>query len=104
MSRICNNCGSQLNDDNSNFCRNCGNKLNSKTYNKDLLLVSKIFMIISCVSIGWTIIPLAWLIPMTIKISNREKNNTKLSTAFKVCTLLFGNTLSGILLLCDEEI
>ena len=67
------------------------------------MTAAKILMIISCVSIGWTLIPLAWLIPMTIKNSNREKGGEKLSTGFKVCILIFGSMVAGILLLCDEE-
>ena len=49
------------------------------------------------------LIPLCWVIPMTIKIHNSLKNGEKLSTAFKVCTLIFANIISGILLLCMKE-
>ncbi len=49
------------------------------------------------------LIPLCWVIPMTIKVHNSLKNGEKLSTAFKVCTLIFVNIVSGILLLCMKE-
>ena len=103
MSKVCLNCGTQIPEDATQFCPSCGKKLGVNGYKSGLLTASKILMIISCVCIGWTLIPLAWLIPMTCKISGREKNSEKLSIGFKVCTLLFGNLISGILLLCDDE-
>ena len=103
-------------------------KSSSKSANNNatLGLVAKIFMILSCVgcvitafaslgansvngaaaAVGGLIgglIPLCWVIPMTIKIHNSLKNGEKLSTAFKVCTLIFANIVSGILLLCMKE-
>ena len=103
MAKVCLNCGTQVQEDNVQFCPSCGNQLGQKGYQSGLLTAAKVLMIISCVCIGWTIIPLAWLIPMTVKISKREKTSEKLSTGFKVCTLLFGSMLAGILLLCDSE-
>ena len=49
------------------------------------------------------LIPLIYSIPMTIKINKARKNNTKLSTCFKVCYLIFVNQISGILLLCVND-
>lgn len=49
------------------------------------------------------LMPLAWWIPMAIyiyKIYKGERNNT---VAFGVCTLLFLNPVSGILLLCSTK-
>ncbi|PWG66110.1 hypothetical protein DF196_05165 [Bifidobacterium callitrichidarum] len=49
------------------------------------------------------LICLAWMIPMTLygwKISTGEKPNT---TTFAVCTLLFLNLISGILLLVSDK-
>ncbi len=104
MARVCLKCGAQVEDENVSFCPKCGNQLGvPKGYSSGSLTAAKILMIISCVAIGWTLIPLAWLIPMTIKISHRETSGEKLSTGFKVCVLLFGNMISGILLLCDNE-
>ena len=45
------------------------------------------------------LIPLAWVIPMTVKVAKEGP----LGTGFKVCTLLFVNLISGILLLCDKN-
>lgn len=49
-----------------------------------------------------TLIPLAWIIPMTIKVY-KAKSTTKLSMGFKVCTLLFVSLIAGILLICDSN-
>ncbi len=49
------------------------------------------------------LIPLAWCIPMTISLSKKVKNREPISTAFKVCTLLFVNIISGICLLCAKN-
>ena len=98
----------------------------SSNNNATLGLVAKIFMILTCVgcvitafayfgansvngaaaAVGGLIgglIPLCWVIPMTIKVHDSLKNGEKLSTAFKVCTLIFANIVSGILLLCMKE-
>ncbi|HBR85762.1 MAG TPA: hypothetical protein DEA32_01035 [Firmicutes bacterium] len=45
------------------------------------------------------LIPLAWMIPMLIHM----KKAADLSTGFSICTLLFFNLISGILLLCDDK-
>lgn len=48
------------------------------------------------------LVSLFWLIPMTLHI-NSKKSTKQLSTGFKVCVLLFGNVISGIVLLCQEK-
>ena len=68
-----------------------------------LSTAAKIFMIISTVVMGLYIIPLAWCLPMTISYFNKIKNRQPVSTGFKVCTLLFVNTIAGILMLCDKD-
>lgn len=55
------------------------------------------------VTFGIGLIPLAWVIPMTVvcwKVYKGERPNT---VAFGVCTLLFVNLVSGILLLCSSK-
>lgn len=49
------------------------------------------------------LVPLAWAVPMTIKLNHARKENLPLSITFKICTLLFVNLISGILLLCDNN-
>ena len=70
---------------------------------KTLYLVAFILNIVTTVSIGWTIIPLAWMIPMTVISYGIYKGTKKNTTAFAVCTLIFLNLVSGILLLVAKK-
>lgn len=63
--------------------------------------VAYVFMVISTVVSGFCLIPLCWTIPMTLKY---KKNNGHVSVGFKVCMLIFVNTVSGILALCDRSV
>lgn len=54
-------------------------------------LAAFILCIISTVSMGCFLIPLAWCIPMTIKVYKAYKGEEELGTGFMVCTLLFVN-------------
>lgn len=45
-------------------------------------------------------IPLIWSIPMTISFKRKLRDGEYVSTAFKVCTLLFVSLVAGILMLC----
>ena len=74
------------------------------SYNQGMLTAIKIFMVIACIGVGWLLVPLAWLIPMTIKVFNREKTGVKFSTGFKICTLLFASLIGGILMFCDNNL
>lgn len=47
--------------------------------------------------------PLLWTIPMTVHLKKKLKANQPIGIGFKVCTLLFVNLVSGILLLCRNE-
>ncbi|MBE5890055.1 MAG: zinc-ribbon domain-containing protein [Lachnospiraceae bacterium] len=71
--------------------------------NSTLATVVKIFMILGCVSIGWSIIPLAWCIPMTVVCFRKLNNNEPIGIGFKICTLLFVNLVAGICLLCMQD-
>jgi len=48
-------------------------------------------------------LPLAWAIPMTVHVFKADREGKPLSTAFKVCTLIFVSIIPGILLLCRTE-
>lgn len=105
---FCTHCGKELNDQ-AVICPNCGvptgnYKSSTNDTGSTLRTIAKIFMIIACVinAIPW-LIPLAWCIPMTVHLSNAEKNKEKVSVGFKICTLLFVSLVAGILLLCDKE-
>lgn len=65
-----------------------------------LLTAAKVFMILACIAgAAFYLIPLAWMLPMTISLFNKAKHGRPISVGFKVCTLLFVNLIAGILLL-----
>lgn len=68
-----------------------------------LRLVAFIFSVTTLVSVGWLIIPLAWMIPMTIISWGIYKGTKRNTVAFAVCTLIFVNVVSGILLLVSKK-
>ncbi len=68
-----------------------------------LATAAKILMIVSTVVMGLYLFPLAWCIPMVISYNNKLKNGEPVSIAFKICTLLFVNTIAGVLMLCDKD-
>ncbi len=126
--KYCCKCGSELCDE-AIVCPNCGcaanNPNETKTNNSSsgLLVAAKVLMIISCCALVisgiaafiayatldmayvgiFEFIPLAWCIPMTVTLDKKIKNNQPISIAFKICTLLFANIVSGILLLCAKD-
>lgn len=70
---------------------------------RNLRLVAFIFCILSLVGLCWLIVPLAWMIPMSV-ISWGIYKGTKANTvAFGVCTLIFCSLVAGILLLCSNK-
>ena len=103
----CTNCGSQLNEK-AVVCPNCGvptdnYKGEQKGTKEGLRTATKVFMIISCAfSIFSFLIPLAWCLPMTLKYFKAVEKKESVSLGFKICTLLFVNTIAGILMLCEE--
>ena len=66
---------------------------------KVAFILSLIFTIIY----GFSFIPLAWMIPMTITLYKAMKGEKELSIPFKICVILFNNVISGVLLLLDKE-
>ncbi len=107
--KYCSHCGNELMDE-AAFCPKCGCPVENASVkaevvddSKDALrLVAKVFMVISCVSIGWSLIPLIWMIPMTVTYWKACEQKKDVSVAFKVCTLIFVNMIAGILMLCDS--
>lgn len=68
-----------------------------------LRLVAFILNLVATISVGWTIIPLAWMIPMTVISYGIYKGTKKNTTAFAVCTLIFVSLVGGILLLISKK-
>ena len=68
-----------------------------------LRLVAFILALISTITMGFAIIPLAWMIPMTVMTWQIYKGKRANTVGFGVCTLIFLNLVSGILLLVSTK-
>ena len=109
--RFCSHCGAEIMDE-AVVCVKCGCSVaqpkpvavQNAQSDDTMQTVIKVFLILSCVAMGWMIIPLAWCLPMTISICRSMKEGRPISTGMKVCTLLFVNLIAGICLLCDDNI
>lgn len=66
-------------------------------------LAAFVLCLISTILFGFSIIPLAWCIPMTMYVYEYYKGERDLSLAFMICTLIFVNPIAGILLLIESE-
>ena len=66
-------------------------------------LAAFILNIVFTVICGILIIPLVWMIPMTIRCYKIYKGDAPSTVGFGVCDLIFCNIFSGILLLCDLD-
>ncbi len=68
-----------------------------------LRLIAFILNIISCVGWAWLIIPLAWMIPMSVHCWGVYQGTKPNTVAFGVCTLIFVTVVGGILLLVSKK-
>lgn len=121
--KYCSKCGAELLDE-AVMCPKCGAEQESiqkpQQSSQTLLTVAIAFMIITCVAAALssiiffldsstilagviTLIPLAWCIPMTNHVRRCKENYIPIGVGFKICTLLFANTISVILLLCYRD-
>ena len=70
---------------------------------RTLRLIAFVLNVVSTVACAILIIPLAWMIPMTVISWGVDKGKKANTVAFGVCTLLFMGIISGILLLCSKK-
>lgn len=70
---------------------------------KNLRLANFVLCIISTVCLGILLVPLAWMIPMTVHSYGIYKGENPNTVAFGVCTLIFVNLIGGILLLVSQK-
>lgn len=100
--RNCANCGATLAQTDT-FCTQCGQQMPPPALVRGredtVATLTKVFLILGCISIGWALIPLAWCLPLTISVFHSFRDRRPVSTGTKVCVLLFVNMIAGILLL-----
>lgn len=70
---------------------------------KTLHLIAFIFSLLSTVGVGWMILPLAWMIPMTVISWGIYKGTKRNTVAFGVCMLIFTSLVAGIFLLVAKK-
>ena len=113
--KYCTKCGKELVDE-AIVCVGCGCAVEpvevvpveqAPAENKQNILPTlvKVFMVIGTIANAFYafLIPLIWCLPMTVVYFNKIKNNQRIGTGFKVCTLLFVNTIAGIMMLVDQD-
>ena len=82
---------------------NCQVTYDMSSQDSTLRLIAFVFCIISTVAAGWMLIPLAWMIPMTVCAWGIYKGKRPNTVAFGVCTLIFVSLVGGILLLVSKK-
>lgn len=118
--KYCTKCGAEL-DDNAAFCSKCGHPCDPKVEaepapqqevvekkgirkrDDSLMTVAFVFCVISTVLTGFAIIPLCWMIPLTVALYNRIHRKEPISIALKIVILLFVSLIGGIILLIGDE-
>ena len=117
--KYCPRCGAEVSKE-SVYCSKCGFKVDetalddstacvvidnnqSNKRDDDLLKVAFVFCIISIIFTGFAILPLCWMIPLTICLYNKIQKKEPISIAFKIVILFFVNIVAGILLLVGDE-
>ena len=63
----------------------------------------KVFMILACIFSAFLIVPLFWMIPMTVVSWKKMDQRQPLGLAFKICTLLFVGIIPGIMMLALND-
>ena len=118
--KYCTKCGASMEDD-ALFCPKCGAKTEGeskavelepspkagsskiKKREDSLMTVALVFCIISCVLTGFALIPLCWMIPLTVVLYNKIQNKEPISIALKIVILIFVSLVAGILLIVGDE-
>ena len=108
--QYCTKCGAQLVDE-AVVCTGCGRAVEGKLTVapkksvSGLGIAAMILMILGTIIMSGLFygVPLLWCLPMTIVYCVKVIKGARVSTGFKVCSLLFVSLLGGILMLCDND-
>ena len=107
----CTHCGAELAEE-AEICPACGcatenykSTADSKKKTPDILrFIAKIVMIVTCAVEGMAVIPLCWMLPMTLHYNKCLEENIPVSLAFKICTIIFVNVAAGVLMIIADEL
>ena len=116
---FCKFCGHPVSED-AIYCPTCGKKLDEvkkeevkveavgletpKKRNETIAQIGLVFCTINTIIAGFVLIPLIWMLPMTVSIYKSLQEHKPISVAMKVCTCLFLSLLGGVLLLIADEV
>jgi len=110
--KYCIKCGKEISERDI-YCPHCGARqvsleeteeaIYGPNPNQGLRTAAYVFMLIATILTGFLLIPLFWTIPMTVHYYHSIDRDEQVSTAFKVCSLLFVSIIGGILMLCDTS-
>ena len=100
---FCTNCGQAFNDSNKNYYSNGVTNGDTKLNTMQIIIIVLLVLASIASAFAFFFIPLLWCIPMTIHYSNKCKKNEQVSTAFKICTILFMGLIPGILMFFDQD-
>ena len=124
MKHFCHHCGKEVENGNK-FCPSCGalqdnysdddryeeaevvnsSKKDDKVASEaqtGLDLAIKILMVLSTVAFGFFLIPLIWTVPMTMHAFKQAEKNEPYGIGFSICSLIFVNTIAGILMIIRD--
>ena len=123
MKHYCHHCGREVENGNK-FCPQCG-ALQDR-YSEDdryeeaevvdsskkdkvaseaqtgLDLAIKILMIIPTVACGFLLIPLIWMVPMTMHAFKQAEKNEPYGIGFSICSLIFVDPIAGVLMIIRD--
>lgn len=70
---------------------------------RNLRLAAFVLNLLSTIGTGVLLIPLAWMVPMTVHSWRLYKGERPNTTAFAVCDLIFCSVIAGVLLLISQK-
>lgn len=109
--KFCSKCGKELHDE-AVVCVGCGcavapatpvapvKEVKPKKKYGGLATAAKVFCILGVICQGWTLLALAWTLPLTIVFCKKVKAGKRVGVGLKICLLLFVSLLGGIFALC----
>ena len=109
----CHHCGKEVTEG-YEFCPFCGAQLKQqpvelekvpakkKNRDKDICYIGFIFCLINTIFCGFALIPLIWMIPLTVTVYHDVKENKPMGLGLKIVVLLFVSLLGGLFLLIGD--
>jgi hypothetical protein len=71
--------------------------------NEGLKLAAFVMSVVDTVLLCWLIVPLAWMVPMTVHTWGIYKGKKPNTVCFAVCSLLFTSLVAGVCLLIADK-